>query len=155
MLGNRTAVAAEPLRARSPAAEKTAAWRAKNGGRIAAWRAKSTNDPLHRANGNTSQGRRIRDLYEAYLEAMGNPTDPLPMANALAAAELKTAAEDARAAFLAGDGAAEQLEQIIRLENLAGRAERRLGIKPRAPMPTLPLRERMGRPTSGVPRNGG
>jgi hypothetical protein len=138
MLGNRTAVAAEVLSARSPAAEKTAAWRAKNGGRIAAWRAKSTNDPLHSHDGNTSRGRRIRDLYEAYLEAMGNPTDPLPQANAIAAAELKTAAEECRAAMLAGTGDSGQLEQLIRLENLAGRAERKLGIKHRSgTKPTL------------------
>jgi hypothetical protein len=44
----------------------------------------------------------------------------------LAAAELIVAAERARAEFLAGRG---DVEQIVRLENLAARSVRRLGIK--------------------------
>jgi hypothetical protein len=135
MLENRPATAAKPVSVRQTMAECPAASRAKG-----------TNKPLYRANGNSSQGRRIRDLFHAFMKAMGSPTEnPLLVANALAAAELRTAAEEARAKFLAGDGAAEDLEQIIRLENLAGRAEKKLGIKPRAPTPTMPLRDRMGR----------
>jgi hypothetical protein len=71
--------------------------------RPAALRARATNDPLHgRASRNTAQGRRIGDLFDAYLRAMGNPADALTQANALAAAELKVATEDARAKLLAG-----------------------------------------------------
>ena len=48
------------------------------------------------------------------------------MASILAAAGLTVAAEAARAALLAGGG---DIEQVVRLENLAARAVRRLGHK--------------------------
>jgi hypothetical protein len=91
-------------------------------------RAALTNDPLRaRADGRTPQGRRIRDLFRAYSAAMGSPNDPGTQAAVLAAAELVVAAERARAEFLADGG---DVEQLIRLENLAARATRRLGVKP-------------------------
>jgi hypothetical protein len=87
-----------------------------------------TNDPLRkRADGRTPQGRRIRDLFRAYSNAMGTPSDPATQAAILAAAELVVAAECARAKVLADGG---DVEQLIRLENLAARATRRLGVKP-------------------------
>jgi len=102
-------------------------------------RAATTNDPMRvRTNGRTSAGRRVRDLYRAYLTALGR-TDDLACAQALAAAELVMAAENARAQLLAGQG---DVEQIVRLENLANRAVRRLGIKPGA-APTLTMREKL------------
>jgi hypothetical protein len=72
-------------------------------------RARATNNPLSRANLNTRAGRRVADLYRAYWKALGSPTDAVSQANALACAELKTAAEEARVAVLAGKGDAEQL----------------------------------------------
>jgi hypothetical protein len=122
MLENRVTAVAKPTSAQALGIELAKRRRIK-------WMSKATNDPLHRANGNTSQGRRVRDLYQAFMEDMGNPTGALAQANCLTAAELKTAAEVARAAFLAGTGDAEQL---IRLENLAARAKRKLGIRSRA-----------------------
>jgi hypothetical protein len=103
-------------------------------------RAATTNDPMRaRTNGRTSAGRRVRDLFTAYLVATGR-TDDIARAQALAAAELTAAAENARTKLLAGDG---DIEQIVRLENLANRAVRRLGIKPGAAAPYVPLRERL------------
>jgi hypothetical protein len=58
---------------------------------------------------------------------MGTPSDPGTQAAILAAAELVVAAECARAKVLADGG---DVEQLVRLENLAARATRRLGVKP-------------------------
>jgi hypothetical protein len=111
-------------------------------------RAALTNDPLRkRADGRTPQGRRIRDLFRAYSNSMGTPSDPGTQAAILAAAELVVAAECARAKVL-GDGG--DVEQLIRLENLAARATRRLGVKPNSTSkpPTLAehLAQKHGKP---------
>jgi hypothetical protein len=98
-------------------------------------RAAVTNNPLARADGRTPQGRRIRDLYRAWQAAMGRPADATVQATILAAAELMVAAESARAALLAGTG---DVDQVVRLENLAGRAVRKLGIKAPAPATSPP-----------------
>jgi hypothetical protein len=77
---------------------------------------KTTNRPLKgRVNRNTAKGRRVADIYRAYLAALGSPTDAIVQSNALTAAELKVAAEEARKALLEGNGNAEQL---VRLETL-------------------------------------
>jgi hypothetical protein len=90
-------------------------------------RAALTNNPLRvRADGRTPQGRRIRDLFRAWHAAMGCPGDATVQATILAAAELMVAAEAARAALLAGTG---DIDQVVRLENLASRAVRKLGAK--------------------------
>jgi hypothetical protein len=89
-------------------------------------RSATTNRPLRRANGNTATGRRVRDLFRAYVTGAGNPDSDAFRAAALAAAELTVAAEAARAKLVAGEG---DLDQLIRLENLASRSVRRLGIK--------------------------
>lgn len=77
----------------------------------------------------------MRDLFTAYLIAMGH-ADDVSRAQALAAAELMVAAENARTKLLAGQG---DIEQIVRLENLANRAVRRLGLKhsDATPQPTI------------------
>jgi hypothetical protein len=105
-------------------------------------RAKITNDPVSvRASGNTSQGRRVADLYRSYLRAMGDPTDTVAQANVLAAAELNVAAEMARVQLLAGKAA---IGDVVLLENATDRAIRRLGIKPGAIADRMvPLRERL------------
>jgi hypothetical protein len=104
------------------------------GSGIAGQRSKTTNRPLQgRVNRKTAKGRRVADLFHAYLDALGNPTDPITQANALTAAELKTAAEEARKALLDGHGDGDQL---VRLENLAFRAERKLGLKTAVTAPT-------------------
>jgi hypothetical protein len=99
-------------------------------------RAAVTNNPLARADGRTPQGRRIRDLYRAWHAAMGQPSDAGAQAAILAAAELVVAAESARAALLSGTG---DVDQVVRLENLSGRAVRKLGIKaPATAAPVMP-----------------
>lgn len=105
----------------------------------ASQRSRVTNDPVRRQKGTTAAGRRLRDLYLGYLAALGNPTDIVAQTNCLKAAELVQAAEDARAALLAGKGDA---NAVVRLENLADRAVRRLGLPP-AGEQRLTLRERL------------
>jgi hypothetical protein len=124
MLENRAATAPMPPRQRS-AVE----------GKSLTNRSAITNDPMRaRASGRTSGGRRVRDLYRCYLAGMSNPDDAC-RAQVLAAAELVVAAENARAELLAGRG---DIEQIVRLENLATRAVRRLGSKrTEAPQPSI------------------
>jgi hypothetical protein len=61
------------------------------------------------------------------MAALGSPEDVVTQASILAAAELKVAAEDARKRTLDGAGDADAL---VRIENLAHRAERKLRIKP-------------------------
>jgi hypothetical protein len=81
---------------------------------------------------------------------MGTPSDPGTQAAILAAAELVVAAECARAKILANGG---DVEQLIRLENLAARATRRLGVKPNSTSkpPTLAehLAQKHGKPKRG------
>jgi hypothetical protein len=100
-------------------------------------RSRLTNDPLRvRADGRTPQGRRLRDLFRSYMVGLNNPVDPATQASVLAAAELMVAAEAARARLLAGQG---DVDQVVRLENLSGRAVRKLGIRlgsASAPAPT-------------------
>jgi hypothetical protein len=111
-------------------------------------RSKTSNNPLKRFNGNTRRGRRFSDLLRSYLRAMGNPVEANRQADALAAAELKCAAEDLRARLLAGPTVAlGDLEQIVRLENLADRAVRKLGLRPagKSAAPAVTLAEHLAR----------
>ena|ERR1035438_9966579 len=102
-------------------------------------RSATTNGPMRRVSGNTAAGRRLRDLYHAFLQHMSNPADTIAQASALNAAELTVATENARAELLAGRG---DVEQIVRLENLANRAVGRLGLR-RTERPTLSIREQL------------
>jgi hypothetical protein len=93
-------------------------------------RAKLTNNPIAaRASRNTARGRRIADLYRAYAIALGSPSDTVTLSNVLAAAELKAASELMRDKLLAGADVDPVL--LVKIEGLANRAERKLGIKPR------------------------
>jgi hypothetical protein len=103
-------------------------------------RSRLTNDPLRvRADGRTSQGRRLRDFFRSYMVALNNSIDPAAQASVLAAAELMVAAETARAQLLAGHG---DVDQVV--ENLSGRAVRKLAIKPGS-APALTLGEHLAR----------
>jgi hypothetical protein len=106
-------------------------------------RARLTNKPLRvRANRHTAQGRRLCDLFEGYVAALGNPTDPLVLANVLAASELKTVAEVMRSKLLAGESI--DPAHVVKVENLANRAERKLGLDQRKrEQAPAPLRERL------------
>lgn len=104
-------------------------------------RARATNDPMKRHRGKTAEARRIRDLFLGYMAALGNPQSAIVQAKAAKAAELMVAAENLRARLINGDGDANQL---VRLENLADRAVRSLGLPEANAVPAhVPLRERL------------
>jgi hypothetical protein len=91
-------------------------------------RSRITNDPTSRANQDTAAGRRLADMIRGFLAEMGNPRSPVAQADAIRAAELTVAAENARAKLLKGDGDG---NAVVRLENLATRAVRKLGLADR------------------------
>lgn len=95
---------------------------------VATRRARATNKPLSRVDQSTAIGRRIADLFRSYVRAM-NAGGCIAEADALRAAELVAGAEQARVQLLAGKGDA---DQVVRLENLAARAVKKLGIDPRS-----------------------
>jgi hypothetical protein len=100
-------------------------------------RSLTTNRPLHkRLNGNTAAGRRVRDLYRAFIGSMGNPTDTLSQANALHAAELAVAVEQQRLAAARGEPV--DLNALVRLSNLADRAVGRLHLDRKREQPVPP-----------------
>jgi hypothetical protein len=84
-----------------------------------------TNNAVANANQATAPGRRVADLYRAYINAMGNPVCAIRQAEALAAAEHTQAAEAARVALRDGTGGT---AEVARCERLAARAVARLGI---------------------------
>jgi hypothetical protein len=87
-------------------------------------RSRITNNPLSRNSTATATGRRVNDLFLSYLRAMTDRSCT-GQADALRAAELMVAAEEARARLLAGNGDA---DGVVRIENLAARAVRKLGL---------------------------
>ena len=105
-----------------------------------AQRARRTNDPFANIKTNTARGRRISDLVRAYLKALGNPASIGHQAAIIAAAELQVLAEEARTAALRNAGRAD-LDQVLRLQGVADRALRRLGLvdqkRPAVVGPTL------------------
>ncbi len=114
------------------------------------WRSRTSSNPMGaRANGNSKQGRRIRDLYRGMLERIDAAPDLLVKAEILAAAELKVAAENARSRLLAGDVAG--LDQVIRLERLAASTERGLR-KYATPAKRITLAEHLARRKEGAGR---
>jgi hypothetical protein len=70
--------------------------------------------------------RRRCEFVQAYSRSLGSPTDDVILARIEAAAELRTTAELSRAQYLAGGDVS--LEDLVRIENLAARAERSLGL---------------------------
>jgi hypothetical protein len=129
MLENRPATVDAPSASRSSAAEPPKRQRARR-----------TNDPLTNLDMNTARGRRTADLVRAYLGALGHPTDIERQAAVIAAAELQVLAEEARSAALK-QGAAADLDRVVRVQGAADRATRRLGIKPGAGTKPQSLKE--------------
>jgi hypothetical protein len=97
-------------------------------------RSAATNRPASRFNANTATGRRCRDLFRGYLSQLGSPADAPTQALVLSAAEAIVLAEIARKDCLAGMNGM-NAELMIRLENTANRALRRLGLAKAAPPP--------------------
>jgi hypothetical protein len=85
-------------------------------------RARATNRPLSRVRQSTAAGRRVADLFRSYLDGMIDRSC-VAQADALRAAELVVAAEEARTKLFAGNGDA---NGVVRMENLAARAVRKL-----------------------------
>jgi len=73
-------------------------------------------------------------LHRALMKRLDNPTDVIVVADILAWAELKAAAEVARANLLEGDTSS---NEVVRLENLTRRAAVSVGLEPAGP-PTPP-----------------
>jgi hypothetical protein len=106
-------------------------------------RSAATNRPSSRWNLKTASGRRCRDLYRGYMTQLGNPTDAPTVALAIAAAEAIVLAEDARQECLAGMNGL-NAAQMVRCENSAARALRRLGLNRAAPLaPRKSLAEKL------------
>jgi len=100
--------------------------RSPNADRPLTVRSRTTNKPLRgRVSGNTSAGRRVRDLYRGLMAGIGNPTDTIAQARALHAAELAVAVEAQRLRAARGEDV--NLDALVRLSNAADRAVRRLG----------------------------
>jgi len=90
------------------------------------YQSRTTTRPMVvRANGRTAQGRRIRDLFRAFIARI-DPGDVPGCAAALSAAELRVAAEVCRAALLAKAVDAAMIDACVRIEGAADRAERKL-----------------------------
>jgi hypothetical protein len=99
---------------------------ARNPKRTSGYRSAITARPEARLDGNSPVGRRVRDLFRALMERLGNPTDVIIVADVLALAELKAAAEVARVRLLEKG---QNSNECVRLENLTRRAEARVGLE--------------------------
>jgi hypothetical protein len=95
-----------------------------------------TNAPAGRLDGRSAIGRRVKDLFAALMARLGEPVDVVAQADVLAPAELKVAAEVARARLLEGKN--QNSNECVRLENLVRRAEARVGLEPGATTKTEP-----------------
>ena len=94
------------------------------------WRSAITSAPATRLDGRSAVGRRVRDLYRALMVRLNEPADIVVQADVLAWAELKAAAEVARADLLGGTGRSSN--ECVRLENLTRRAAATVGLEPGA-----------------------
>ncbi len=92
-----------------------------------------------RYNGRSREGRAVSRLADELKAALGAPVDRVTLRAVQRAAELSFIASELRARRLRGE--AVDVEEIVKAENAADRAVRRLGIKQRAE-PYVPLRER-------------
>jgi hypothetical protein len=104
-------------------------------------RAKLTNNPFAAFDRNTARGRRLTDLVRGYLNGLGNPTDVALQAQVIAAAELQVLAEETRSAALQSPATAD-LDNLVRVQSVADRAVRRLGLRPKD-MPQQSFRDRL------------
>jgi hypothetical protein len=89
---------------------------------------------------NSHHGRRIIDLSREYLAQLGHPSSLTQQAAVFAAVQLLVIAEDARLAVLASmPPTMDQLDQLVRVEAIAARAIKRLGLdKPPSRTPAGP-----------------
>jgi hypothetical protein len=78
--------------------------------------------------GRTRLQRRIRALRDSYLAAIGEAASPELRDRCERAAQLVALAEDARCKALGGGIGLDHLEHLVRIENIADRAVRGLGV---------------------------
>jgi hypothetical protein len=107
-------------------------------------RSQLTNDPrrVRGVDGRSAVMRRRRDLISMYVAALGNQITDSKMVEIVRAADLVAAAETQRALSLRGQPI--DVLGLVRLENLAARAVKALGIKSEA-RAHVPMRERLAR----------
>jgi hypothetical protein len=99
-----------------------------------------------RAARKSPQGRRVRLLFNTYLDRLGpGPHDHVIQAGAIRAAELLVLCEELRARALTGEAVG--VNDITRLESTARRAEADLFGKVSPPDPALELPEYIDNPT--------
>jgi hypothetical protein len=102
----------------------------------------------------STYGKRLRDLMELYAEALGgwSKLSDITAANVRKAAELTALAERARHEALRNGVGIDQWDQLIRLENLAARSVKALGLDQRRREQTGPTLEEYVRQNYGQPR---
>jgi hypothetical protein len=102
----------------------------------------------------STYGKRLRDLMELYAEALGgwSKLSDITAANVRKAAELTALAERARHEALRNGVGVDQWDQLIRLENLAARSVKALGLDQRRREQTGPTLEEYVRQNYGQPR---
>jgi hypothetical protein len=100
-------------------------------------RSRLTNKPSRMFSTNTSTGRRAADLARGYADALNNPDNPATLALIAAAAQLTAIAEVARREAMR-DPVHADLSALVKIEGVAARAVRKLGIKPAARKPSTP-----------------
>jgi hypothetical protein len=100
-----------------------------NASRSANNRSRTTNDPrrVRGVDGRSAIMRRRRDLIGMYVAALGNQITDRKMVEIVRAADLVAACETQRALSLRGQPV--DVLALVRLENLAARAVKALGIK--------------------------
>jgi hypothetical protein len=88
---------------------------------------------------------RVRDLFLAFMNRIGDPTDPIAQSAALTAAELTFACEAVRARVLDDAGDAALADALVRVSNLLDRAERKLAKFKVSKKPQAALAEHLAR----------
>jgi hypothetical protein len=88
-------------------------------------------NPWTAINRNTRHGRHVHDIAVRLLATAADPSDPLVVADAIALAELRVRADEARR-----DPGCD-IEQVVRLEGLVDRRMRRFGRQREPARPSL------------------
>jgi hypothetical protein len=113
--------------------------------------ARSTNDPrfVDGTDGRSKLMRRRRDLMAIFVEALGGEiaVSAALMLSVRRAADAVSLAEEYRARALRGEQVV--LDDLVRLENVAARVVRALGIKPGAEHKAPSLAEHLARKYGG------
>lgn len=91
-----------------------------------------------RLDGRTRAGKRFAELYAAFADAMGGSLTPLQRLDCERAALLTVIAEQAAEGYAKGSAFA-TADDVVRAQNAADRALRRLGLRQKPGRPALDL----------------